>query len=174
CGILPFFVTDRYRVHLVPPLAILAALAAQQVTSWWKSRSWSALQRATLIWIARWSWSRCRFVEAMHTSRIGLTGETVGPGWPNTATPRARSKHSRGRLQSSAGGVSTATLIQRSHRAVRYSHSTTGLRCTRSDGMPQRSAGSTLRFETTRQTLGSSAPSRMLSAQPARRVLQTP
>lgn len=52
CGILPFFVTDRYRVHLVPPLAILAALAAQQVTSWWKSRSWSALQRATLIWIS--------------------------------------------------------------------------------------------------------------------------
>jgi len=33
CGVLPFFVTDRYRVHLVPVLGILAALAIEQLVA---------------------------------------------------------------------------------------------------------------------------------------------
>ena len=51
CGVLPFFVTDRYRVHLVPALAILAALAIEQGVVWAGSQSWSSLRRAAAVWV---------------------------------------------------------------------------------------------------------------------------
>jgi Tfp pilus assembly protein PilF len=37
-SIMPFFVTDRYRVHLVPALALLAATAVQTLLLRWKTR----------------------------------------------------------------------------------------------------------------------------------------
>src|SRR5439155_15252204 len=49
-GILPFFVTDRYRVHLVPALAVLAAFALEQFLTWWRTQSWKDLRNATLVW----------------------------------------------------------------------------------------------------------------------------
>jgi 4-amino-4-deoxy-L-arabinose transferase-like glycosyltransferase/Flp pilus assembly protein TadD len=51
CGILPFFVTDRYRVHLIPGLAVLSALAVEQVATWWTGRSWRDLRRVAVTWV---------------------------------------------------------------------------------------------------------------------------
>jgi len=38
-GIIPFFVTDRYRHHLVPALLLLAAIAIQTIVTAWRGRS---------------------------------------------------------------------------------------------------------------------------------------
>jgi len=50
-GILPFFVTDRYRVHLVPPMVLLSALAIEHLVASLRRRSAIDVRRGAVVWV---------------------------------------------------------------------------------------------------------------------------
>jgi tetratricopeptide (TPR) repeat protein len=51
-GLAPFFVTDRYRYHLIPALAVLGALAVETTIRRWGSREYRSLGELAAVGVA--------------------------------------------------------------------------------------------------------------------------